>query len=82
MSYCRPSQRLAPIRPSAVPLFAYAPYFSIWSVADHLTDEGTRHWTGKPNSLSAAIRTDKTYEVMGRERFEPRGARARGSGWN
>jgi hypothetical protein len=63
------AQQLAPLRPPAVPLVVHDPYFSIWSMVDRLTDEGTKHWTGKPNSLSAAIRIDgKTYQVMGRER--------------
>ena len=63
------AQQLAPLRPPAVPLVAHDPYFSVWSMADRLTDEGTKHWTGKPNSLSAAVRVDgKAYQVMGRER--------------
>jgi hypothetical protein len=58
-----------PFRPPAVPLVAHDPYFSIWSMADHLNDEGTKHWTGKPNSLTAFVRVDgKSYQVMGRER--------------
>src|SRR5246127_3058897 len=62
------SQPLAPMRPPAVPLVAHDPYFSIWSMATHLNDENTKHWTGKPNTLTAAIRVDgNSWQVMGRE---------------
>ena len=64
-----PAQTLAPMRAPAVPLVAHDPYFSIWSMADRLTDDGVKHWTGKPNSLSGLLRVDgKTYQVLGRER--------------
>jgi Domain of unknown function (DUF4965)/Domain of unknown function (DUF1793)/Domain of unknown function (DUF5127)/Domain of unknown function (DUF4964) len=62
------AQDLPPLRPPAVPLIAHDPYFSVWSTTDKLTDSVPTHWTGKPNSLSAAVRVDgKVYRVMGRE---------------
>jgi hypothetical protein len=61
-------QSLGPERPPAVPLIAHDPYFSVWSTTDKLTDSVPTHWTGKPNSLSAAVRVDgRLYRVMGRE---------------
>lgn len=56
------------LRPPAVPLVVVDPYFSIWSFADHLTYEATRHWSGTRMTMQSMVRVDgKSYRIMGDE---------------
>ena len=53
-------------RPPAIPLVVCDPYFSTWSLQNHLYDGGTKHWTEKNHRMSGAITIDgNCYRFMG-----------------
>ena len=58
-------------RPPAVPLVVNDPFLSIWSMADQLTDQPTKHWSESPQPLTGMVRIDgRVYRWMG---IVPRG---------
>ena len=66
-------------RPTAIPLIANDPYFSVWSFTDKLTDDHTRHWTGKQQSVYGALLVDGVpFRFMGKtevlDKYFPEGA--------
>lgn len=56
------------LRPPAVPLVVFSPFLSIWSMADKLTDDVTRHWTHHAHALTSMIRVDgQSFRLMGNQ---------------
>jgi len=46
-------------RAPAYPLITVDPFFSVWSMSDHLEEKSTRHWTGRPAPIVMTVETDE-----------------------
>ncbi|TVY11096.1 glutaminase family protein [Paenibacillus cremeus] len=54
------------LRPPSVPLVTVDPYFNIWSSANQLHENETKHWTGKNHSMVGMARIDgQVWRFMG-----------------
>lgn len=56
------------LRAPSYPLITVDPYTSVWSFADELNADATRHWTGKEQALLGVVDVDGiSYRFMGKE---------------
>lgn len=56
------------LRAPATPLVTHDPYFSVWQMADTLTEDWSRHWTGAVNAMCGIARIDgQPYRFLGWE---------------
>ena len=54
------------LRAPAYPLIAIDPYTNIWSMADTLYSDVTRHWTGTEHPIKGVLTVDEVgYRFMG-----------------
>lgn len=55
------SMKTTSFRAPAYPLVTIDPYTSLWSMADILTNDTVRHWSGKPNAVIGLAEIDGKY---------------------
>lgn len=61
-------QTIEGFRPPATPLVTHDPYFSVWQMADTLTEDWSRHWTGTKHPICGMVRIDgEVYRFAGPE---------------
>ena len=59
------------LRPPAYPLITVDPYFSVWAMTDKLTDDDTKHWTGKSNIIRGSVTIDgEQFGFLGKKGLE------------
>ena len=58
-------------RPTAIPLIACDPFFSVWSFTNELNADHPRHWTGQRQSMCGVLSIDGVhYRFMGLSRVQ------------
>lgn len=63
-----PAETDTPFHPRGVPLVVHDPYFSVWCMAERLTGDSPRHWTGASRGMCGLLRVDgKAFRFLGPE---------------